>query len=115
MRTVADKTEQIVTLAASATEAMEYASKRPKSAAMQRAVLELMCAVGQSSVKEVCYYTGASAATVRRLAELGYLELSQRSVLRCSEIKPARLDGPLVLNEEQSEAFSGLRQQMDSE
>ena len=114
-RSVADKTEQIVTLAASVEEAMDYAARRPKSAAMQRSVLELMCAVGQSSVKEVCYYTGASPATVRRLAELGYLELSQRSVLRCSEIKPAKLDGPLVLNKEQSRAFEGLREQMASD
>jgi len=115
LRSVADKTEQMVTLAASAEEAIEYADRRPKSAAMQRAVLELMCAIGQTSVKELCYYTGASPATVRRLAEKGYLELSERSVLRCSEIKPAKLDGPLILNEEQSAAFSGLRAQMERE
>ena len=115
LRTVADKTEQIVTLAASAEEAMEYAARRPKSAAMQRSVLELMCSIGQTSVKELCYFTGASPATVRRLAEKGYLELSERSVLRCSEIKPARLDGPLILNEEQSAAFSGLKDQMERE
>ena len=115
LRTVADKTEQIVTLAASTEEAMEYAARRPKSAAMQRSVLEVMCSIGQTSVKELCYYTGASPVTVRRLAELGYLELSQRSVLRCSEIKPAKLDGPLILNEEQSAAFSGIRAQMSRE
>lgn len=115
LRRVGDKTEQIATLAASAEEAMEFASHRPKGATMQRAVLELMCSVGQASVKEVCYYTGASAATVRRLAELGYLELSDKPVLRCSEIRPAKLDGPLVLNEEQENAFSGLRDQMTGE
>jgi len=44
-RKTLDKTEKVATLAASAEEAMEYAVSRPRSAAMQRAVLELMCSV----------------------------------------------------------------------
>ena len=90
---------------------MEYAAHRPKSALMQKAVLELMCSVGSVSVKELCYFTGASVATVNRLEKLGYLTLSERPVLRCREIKPAQLDGPLVLNEEQAVAFHGLNNQ----
>lgn len=111
LRRVGDKTELIATLAASSEEAMEYAAHRPKSAAMQRSVLELMCSLGQVSVKELCYYTGASATTVKRLAELGYLSLSEKPVFRCSQIVPAKLDGPLVLNEEQETAFQGLNEQ----
>ena len=110
-RRLNDKTERIATLAASPEEAMEYAAHRPKSALMQKAVLELMCSVGSVSVKELCYFTGASVATVNRLEKLGYLTLSERPVLRCREIKPAQLDGPLVLNEEQGVAFRGLNQQ----
>ena len=110
-----DKTERIATLASSPEEALEYASHRPKSAAMQKAVLELMCSVGSVSVKELCYFTGASTATVNRLERLGYLELSERPVLRCREIKPAQLDGPLVLNEEQKTAFDGLNAQRSGE
>lgn len=107
-----DKTEKIATLASSPEEAMEYALSRPKSAAMQRSVLELLCSVGSAAVKEICYFTGAKTATVNRLAELGYLTLSERPVLRCREIKPVALDGPLVLNEAQQACFEGLRQQM---
>ena len=110
-----DKTEQIATLAASAEEALEYAHTRPKSAIMQKAVLELMCSVGSAAVKEICYYTGAKPGTVKRLAELGYLTLSEREVLRCKQIKPAKLDGPLVLNEEQNTAYMGLCAQMEQE
>ena len=115
LRRTGDKTEKVATLAASAEEAMEYAAHRPKSAAMQRAVLELMCSVGSASVKEICYFTGAKPATVSRLEKLGYLELSERPVLRCREIIPAKLDGPLVLNQEQQQAFEGLSAQMDEE
>ena len=115
LRRLGDKTERIATLSASPEEAMEYAANRPKSAAMQRAVLELMCSIGSISVKELCYFTGASTATVNRLEKLGYLTLSQRPVLRCREIRPARLEGPLVLNEEQTAAFEGLNAQCKSD
>ena len=112
-RKTLDKTEKIATLASSAEEAMAFAASRPKSAAMQRAVLETMCSVGSVAVKELCYFTGAGVTTVKKLAELGYLELTDRPVLRCREIRPAQIEGPLVLNEEQEEAFCGLCAQME--
>ena len=108
-----DKTERIATLASTPEEAMEFASHRPKSAAMQRSVLELLCSVGSVAVKELCYFTGASTATVNRLEKLGYLTLTERPVLRCREIRPAKLDGPLVLNPDQQECFAGLTAQME--
>ena len=112
LRKTQDKSEKIATLAQSPEETMAYAASRPKPAAMQRQVLELLCSVGSAAVKDVCYFTGASAATVNRLEKLGYLTLSQRPVLRCREIRPAKLSGPLVLNEEQQACFEGLASQM---
>jgi len=114
-RRLGDKTERIAMLASSPEEALEFASHRPKSAAMQKAVLELLANLGSISVKELCYFTGASTQTVSRLENLGYVTLSERPVLRCREIKPAQLDGPLVLNEEQNRAFLGLDAQRRSE
>ena len=115
LRRLNDKTEKIATLISSPEEAMEYASRCGKSAAMQKAVLELMCSVGSVAVKELCYFTGASAATVNRLEKRGYIALTERPVLRCREIRPVQLDGPLVLNREQSACFAGLVQQMQQE
>ena len=112
LRKTQDKSEKIATLAQSPEETMAYAASRPKSAAMQRQVLELLCSVGSAAVKDLCYFTGASTATVNRLEKLGYLTLSQRPVLRCREIRPAKLSGPLVLNEEQQVCFEGLASQM---
>ena len=111
-RKTGDKTEKIATLAASVEETMEYAASRPKSAAMQRSILETVCSVGSVSVKELCYYTGAKTATVKRLAELGYLHLWDRAVLRCRQIKPAQVEKPLVLSQHQQKAFEGLNAQM---
>ena len=115
LRQTKDKTEKVATLAATAEEAMEFASHRPKSAAMQRSVLELMCSIGSVSVKELCYYTGATTATVNRLVELGYLVLTDKPVLRCKQIRPAVLDGPLVLNDQQQAVYEGLQTQMGAE
>ncbi|MBE6983494.1 MAG: primosomal protein N' [Ruminococcaceae bacterium] len=110
-----EKTERVATLATSAEEAMDYAASRPKSALMQKNVLELLCTLGTASVKELCYFTGAKTATVNRLAQLGYITLSERKVMRCREIPKAILDAPLVLNNEQYAAYVGLSQQMSDE
>ena len=114
LRRLGDKTEKIATLASSAEEAMEYA-RRCHRAPMQRSVLETLCAVGSVSVKELCYYTGATTATVKRLETLGYVELTEKQVLRCREIRPAQLESPLELNEEQEKAYQGLRRPMAQE
>ena len=82
---------------------------------MQKSVLELMCGLGSVSVKELCYYTGATTATINRLVELGYLVLTEKPVLRCKEIRPAVLDGPLVLSAEQKQVFDGLNEQLHQE
>jgi len=115
LRRTGDKQQKIATLAVSAEEALAYASARPKSAAMQRNVLELLCGIGSAPVKEICYFTGAKPATVRRLADLGYVELTEQEILRCREIRPAVLDGPLKLNEEQRGAYADLKAQMESD
>ncbi len=114
-RRTSDKTEKIVTLASSPEEAMEYAARRPKSALMQKSVLELLCGIGSVAAKELCYFTGAKMGALNTLEKKGYVVLSERPVLRCREIQPAKLDGPLTLNPEQQTCFLGLQEQMQRE
>jgi primosomal protein N' (replication factor Y) len=114
LRNTNDKTEQIATLTATVEEVRQY-TQTHRSAAMQCSVLELLCSLGSVSVKELCYFTGAKTPTVRRLAELGYLELTDRPVFRCREIIPAKIPEKLELNQEQQRAFEGLRQQMEGQ
>ena len=110
-----DKLERIALLAVPAEEAMAFAASRPKGAAMQRSVLELLCSVGSASVKDICYYTGASVDTVSRLEKRGFLAFAQRKVLRCREIVPAPVQKPLVLGQEQAAVFEILKSQMGRE
>lgn len=115
LRKATDKTEKIAVLTASVEEVMEYAKRRKKAAPVQYAVLELLCSIGSGSVKEMCYFTGATTATFRRLERLGFLTLSARPALRCREIRPAALEGPLILNEEQERARGGISARMERE
>ncbi len=107
-RRVSDKTERIVALAVSAEEAQRYILAHRRSAPLQAAVLELMTTVGACSGKDVCYFTGATNAVLNRLQRLGYVELHEQELFRVRETEPAKLDGPLVLNEEQKRAYEGL-------
>ncbi len=109
------KTEKVAFLAVTPEQAMEFVSRRGASAAMQKSVMALMASLGSAAVKDITYYTGASAATVKRLEKLGYLTLTERTVLRCKEIRPVEVTKPLVLNEEQEKCFQGLRRQMEQE
>ncbi len=111
-RKTLDKVERIATLAVSAEQALGYLADKPKTALMQKSVLRLMASIGSASVKEICYFTGATAATVSRLAQLGFLELSEKQVLRCREIRPAQISGPLVLSAQQQAVYEGLESQM---
>ena len=114
-RRTGDRTEQVASLASSVEEAMEYTRLRPRSAVHQKAVLEMLCNLGTVSVKELCYFTGAKSATVKRLRDLGYVRLQDREVLRCKEIKPADVSTDLVLSPEQMAAYEGLLAQMNGE
>lgn len=112
VRNVNDKTEQIALLAVSSEEAAAYAQTR-KRAPIQKAVLEMLLVLGSCSVKELKYFTGASAATIRALEQAGYLELSQRELFRRPQYNALEKPMPLELNEEQQEAYARIRPHLD--
>lgn len=112
-RRVSDKAEKVVSLAVPAEQAMDAAAGA-KSAA-QSSVLSLLCSLGSAAAKDICYYTGATPAVLKRLEQRGLLSFSQRPVLRCREIKPAQVSRPLVLNPAQEDVFQSLNRQMEGE
>ena len=108
MRAVNDKTRQIAVLAIPAEEALAQVVQRRKSAPLRYAVVELLCAIGSAGAKELCYFTGASSATLRSLAQKGIITLEKQEVLRRVEQEEVEPAGPVCLNEEQSAAFERL-------
>lgn len=115
LRKGGDKTEKIVELAVPTQEAADYIAAHRKSAPLQASVLELLCTVGCVCMKELLYFTGATAQTVNRLEKLGLLCVSRQELLRRAEIVPAKKDTEFLLNTEQSAVFDGLCAQMAKE
>lgn len=107
-RGVGDKTEEVATLALPPEEALAQAALRRKTAPLQYSVVELLTAVGRGGMKEICYLTGASPATVRALAKRGLVTLTKREILRSAigELPPP--GKPFTLNEDQQRAFDAL-------
>lgn len=107
-RGVGDKTEELVSLAIPPEDALAKAAQRRRSAPLQYNVIELLCAVGQGGMKDVCYLSGASPATVRALAKKGVLKLERREVLRRIQALGAVPGKPFTLNGDQQRAFEAL-------
>ncbi len=108
-RGVGDKREKVAVLAVPPEEAMAQMEGRRRSAPLQYAVMELLCGLGSAAAKELCYFTGASGATLRALAKRGLLTLEEREVFRrvALPVQAAAAEEP-QLNEEQQRAYEGL-------
>ncbi len=108
---VSDKMVKIVSLSVSGEEAGEYARRIGKSAPMQAAVLEQLMLLGSVSSKELCYMTGASMQTILSLEKKGLVCIEQRQVYRRPVSKKEVIQaGPVMLNDEQAQAYRGIAQ-----
>ncbi|MEG2037302.1 MAG: DEAD/DEAH box helicase family protein, partial [Ruthenibacterium sp.] len=108
LRKISDKTRRIVTLSVSAEEAMSLAEAKRKSAPLRYEVLKLLSAEGSASASDLFYFTGASTQTLRSLEKSGIVTFSEEEQLRIAPPAPALPAVPIVLNEEQEAAFSGI-------
>lgn len=107
-RGIGDKTEKLAVLAIPAEDAMAMVTPRRRSAPLRYSVTELLCSLGAASVKELCYFTGASMSTIRSLEKSGILTLEKQEVFRRPKVEEVERRLPPVLNEEQQRAFEGL-------
>ena len=107
-RGVNDRLEQIATLAMDPSDVMALLTPKRRRAPLQYAVGEAICAVGETSAKELCYFTGASMTTLKALEKLGVLTLSKREVYRRPRLPVYEEPAPVELNEEQRTAYEGL-------
>ena len=112
-RGVKDKTEQVAALAMDPGDALALLAPKRKRAPLQYAAGEALCAVGETSAKELCYFTGASMATLRALERQGVLTLSKREVYRRPELPAREEAAPVELNREQQAAYEELLAQAE--
>ncbi|MCD7887823.1 MAG: primosomal protein N' [Clostridiales bacterium] len=109
-RNVGDKTEQVAYLAVPLDEALSQITKGAKA---QRSVLQLLGQVGSASMKDIHYFTGTSAQTVRALEKKGFVSLYIREVYRRPDLADAPQEAPPVLNGEQQAAYQGISALLD--
>lgn len=107
-RGVGDKTQSLACLAVPPEEALALVTPKRKAAPLRYAVVEFLAGTGAASSKEICYFTGATPATLKALQKSGILALYKQEVFRRVSIEAAVPAGPLVLNEEQENAYAGL-------
>lgn len=111
-RNMADKTEKIVSLAV---DSLEYERLMPSLTAKQKLVCELLCATGGASVKEICYFTGVTAAVIKTLEKKNIVELYDNEVYRSpvtNKISSGASD--IILTDEQQTAFESLINQYET-
>ncbi len=113
-RRISDKTILKAALAVSPEQAMAQAEKN-RRAVRQAAVLRVLAELGEASVADLCYFTGAGRETVKRLEQKGLVTVSRETVYRRPD-RGADQAKPLpALNGEQRAAFEGILALADGE
>lgn len=111
-RNVGDKLEQIAVLDLTIEEARTKLGSRSTS---QQTVLRLLEEVPEVSLKDIRYFTGATAQTVKAMEKKGVLHLEHREVFRRPERRWVEPAPPPELNEEQQACLDGLEPLLFSE
>lgn len=113
-RKIGDKTRRIVSLAVSAEDALAMTEAKRRSAPARYEVVRLLAATGRASAADVCYFTGASARTLKAMEKAGFLAFSEEEELRVPQATEVEPGAPIVLNGEQQAAYDGILSLMDS-
>ena len=81
----------------------------------QKEIVKVLSDVGTASIREICYFTGYTAAVVSALENKGIVEVYIDEIYR----NPYSIDGQtkrnIVLSDEQQKAFIGLSQLLNSD
>ena len=109
IRRLGDLTQKSVRLCVDET---EYERVAPSLTKKQTAVCDLLRETGSASVKELCYFTGVTAAVVSTLTKRGLVEIYDAEVYRQPLAGKAPVRPPqITLTQEQHQAFHNLAAQ----
>ena len=106
-RKIGDKTRRMVELAIGAEEALTLTEKRKKTS-QRYEIVSLLASTGRTSAADICYFTGASMATLRGMEKAGIVAFTEEEKLRVPQPKQVEPGAPIVLNEEQQAAFDAV-------
>ncbi len=111
-RNMSDKTEKMVRLVF---DTADYERIEQTLTAKQKLVCELLLSTGGASLKEICYFTGVTAAVIKTLEKKNIVELFDNEIYRSPVInKSTAAAAEIVLTDEQQRAFDSLVKQYES-
>lgn len=113
-RQVGDASVSMAYLNIPSEEAKIIAAQKRLKSPHQADVLDMLSELGEASVKEIAYYTGAGRDILKRLEKQELITLGEVETFRRPEIKIAPKKD-FILNDEQNEAFEGLKKLLSSE
>lgn len=80
----------------------------------QREVISLLRDIGAASVKEICYFTGASVSVVENLVKKGALVAFEKQIFRVPERSAVTEKADIVLTDEQQRAYDGMLREYEA-
>ena len=110
-RKVGDKMVRWVSLTTDAQSALSYADSKQKKAPRQADAIRFLAEHGEVTSRDLCYFTGATASTLKALEKQGMIALQQREEYRIAEKVCTMEAVPITLNDEQQAVFADVLQQ----
>ena len=111
-RRTGDATLKMVRLAIDPENDAETVSKLTKK---QKEVVKVLSDVGSASVREVCYFTGYTAAVILALENKGVVEIYEDEIYRTPYSTDFAEKTEIILSDEQEKAFLGLSELLKSD
>lgn len=112
-RKVKDHMVELASLAAPAQEVLERLERRRRSAPRQYEAAAFLAKCGETTVHDLCYFTGATRQTLRSLEKQGLIALRSREEYRISPREYGVPAEEITLNQQQQEAYDTILRQTE--
>ena len=113
-RKVKDHMVELASLAAPAQEVLERLERRRRSAPRQYEAAAFLARCGETTVHDLCYFTGATRQTLRSLEKQGLIALRSREEYRISPREYGVPAEEITLNQQQQEAYDTILRQTET-
>ena len=113
-RKVKDHMVELASLAAPAQEVLDRLERRRRSAPRQYEAAAFLAKCGETTVHDLCYFTGATRQTLRSLEKQGLIALRSREEYRISPREYGVPAEEITLNQQQQSAYDTILRQTET-
>lgn len=110
-RKLSDKQVKRASLAVSPEDALAVVEPKRRSAPLRYEVIRLLCSIGSALVSDICYFTGASAQTIKSLEKSGLVAVTVEEAFRVPKLDVGEAQ-PITLSDEQQAAYDAIVEKM---